>query len=87
MAKFEKGNPGKPKGAVTKATKLVKEVFADVFTELQNDEKAKLLEWAKKNPTEFYKLASKLIPIQLSGDSENPLQQITIFSLPDNGRS
>lgn len=86
MAKFEKGNPGKPKGAVMKTTKLVKEVFADVFTELQNDKDAKLLEWAKKNPTEFYKLASRLIPIQLSGDADNPLQQITIFTLPDNGR-
>jgi len=87
MARFQTGNPGKPKGAVTKSTKLVKEVFADVFSELQNDKDAKLFEWAKKNPTEFYKLASKLIPIQLSGDKDNPLQQVTIFTLPDNGRS
>jgi hypothetical protein len=70
---FEKGNPGKPKGAVSKTTKLVKEVFAEVFTELQSDPTAKLSAWGKQNPTEFYKLASKLIPIQIAGDPENPL--------------
>lgn len=70
---FEKGNPGKPKGAVSKTTKLVKEVFAEAFTELQSDKEVKLAAWGKKNPTEFYKLASKLIPIQLAGDPENPI--------------
>jgi len=84
---FEKGNPGKPKGATNKTTKLVKEVFADVFAELQNDPKAKLSVWGRENPTEFYKLASKLIPIQLASDPDNPLPQVTIFQLPDNGRN
>lgn len=71
--RFGEGNTGKPKGAVNKTTKLVKEVFAEVFSELQLDPEAKLSAWGKKNPTEFYKLASKLIPIQLAGDPENPL--------------
>lgn len=70
---FEVGNPGKPKGAVNKSTRVVKEVFADVFSDLQEDKKANLKEWAKENPTEFYKLASKLIPVQLTGDAENPV--------------
>lgn len=64
---FEKGNSGKPKGATNKTTRLVKEVFADVFSELQDDPKANLAAWAKTNPTEFYKLSSKLIPTQLEG--------------------
>lgn len=76
---FDKGNPGKPKGAVTKATKLVKEVFAEAFTDLQNDPAAKLAVWGKNNPTEFYKLASKLIPIQLGSDPDSPLQTIVTF--------
>lgn len=76
---FKEGNPGKPKGAVNKTTKLVKEVFATVFSELQEDPKANLKTWGSQNPTEFYKLASKLIPIQLSGDPENPLS----FTLKD----
>lgn len=76
---FKKGNPGKPKGAVNKTTKLVKEVFGEVFSELQSDPEANLKAWGQKNPTEFYKLASKLIPIQMAGDPENPL----VFSLKD----
>lgn len=63
---FGKGNPGKPKGALNKTTKLVKEVFAEAFAELQNDESVKLAVWGKENPTEFYKLASKLIPTQMN---------------------
>jgi hypothetical protein len=76
---FKKGNAGKPKGAINKTTKAVKEVFADVFAEMQKDPQAKLLVWGKANPTEFYKLAAKLIPIQLAGDKDNPLPlQVTI---------
>lgn len=65
---FEKGNPGKPAGAVNKTTKLVKEVFAEAFAELQNDPSVKLVVWGKENPTEFYKLASKLIPTDLNAN-------------------
>ena len=64
MAKFEKGNPGKPKGAVTKTTKLVKDVFAEAFAAIQEGPN-NLKEWGNENPTEFYKLASKLIPTQM----------------------
>lgn len=71
---FKKGNPGKPKGAVNKSTKLIKDVFAGVFTKLQTDSKANLITWAKQNPTEFYKLASKLIPVQIATDPDNPLK-------------
>jgi len=80
MALFEKGNPGKPKGAVTKSTKLVKEVFAEVFAALQDGGPASLENWAKEQPTEFYKLASKLIPTQISGDPDQPLEIKTDLS-------
>lgn len=62
MARFEKGNPGKPKGAINKLTKTVKEVVFDVFEKIQSDPSANLLTFAKNNPTEFYKIAAKLIP-------------------------
>ena len=72
---FKEGNPGKPKGAVNKTTKAVKEVFAEVFNQLQEDPEQEyhLTKWAKKNTTEFYKLSSKLIPIALGGDPDNPI--------------
>lgn len=65
---FEKGNAGKPKGATNKTTRLVKDVFAQVFSDLQDDPTVKLSEWAKTEPTEFYKLASKLIPTQVNAN-------------------
>lgn len=74
MGRFEKGNAGKPKGAVSKTTKLVKEVFAEVFSNLQDEPGVRLEDWAKQEPTEFYKLASKLIPTQISGDKDQPLE-------------
>lgn len=65
--KFQKGNPGKPKGAVNKANKLVKDVVSQVFNDLQNDLDAKynLKNWAKANPKDFYQIAAKLIPVQM----------------------
>lgn len=70
---FKPGEGGRPTGAANKTTKLVKERFAEAFDLLQEDDEVKLSVWGKANPTEFYKLASKLIPVQISGDPENPL--------------
>jgi hypothetical protein len=73
---FEKGKGktgGRQRGSSNRTTKLVKEVFATVFDELQDDPAANLKEWAKENPTEFYRLSAKLIPVQIAGDPENPL--------------
>jgi hypothetical protein len=35
------------------------------------------------NPTEFYKLAAKLIPIQVGSDIESPLTGTVIQIVPD----
>ena len=75
--KFEKGNPGKPKGAVTKTTKLVKDVFAEAFTALQEGPN-NLIAWGEDNPTEFYKLASKLIPTQMNVEANVNLSDAKI---------
>lgn len=85
---FKKGKVktgGKVKGSQNKLTKTVKEVFTAVFSELQKDPQAKLSEWGKKNPTDFYKLASKLIPAAVEAKIESE-SGITIFQIPDNGR-
>lgn len=67
-AKFKEGNPGKPKGAKNKITKSVKEMVKAAFDELQNDKKANLVAWAKKNPRDFYTIAAKLIPTELDAN-------------------
>ena len=54
MAKFQKGNPGKPKGAKNNVTKTFKELLQNAVDALQDDPKANMVKWAKDNPTEFY---------------------------------
>jgi hypothetical protein len=61
MAKFTKGNKGKPKGATNKINKSIKQTMFDVFSQLQDDPKANLLSWAKDNQTEFYRMSIRLI--------------------------
>jgi hypothetical protein len=65
---FSKGNPGKPKGAKNHITKTVKETVLSVFNELQDDNEASLIAWAKKKPGEFYQIAARLIPTELKAD-------------------
>lgn len=72
---FKKGNPGKPKGAQNKLTRTVKETVLKVFNDLQDDPKANLLEFAKKNPRDFYQIAAKLIPTEVTNkiETEKPI--------------
>lgn len=82
---FNKGNPGKPSGTLAKHTKLMKDIWADAFYELQSDPKNNLVAWAKEHPEEFYKLGIRLIQTQVKVTAEIA-QQVTIFELPNNGR-
>lgn len=51
---------GRPKGSVNKTTKAFKEAVLKVYQDIGGDEF--FAEWAKENPTEFYKICSRLIP-------------------------
>lgn len=65
---------GRPKGAKNKTTVAMKDAMMAVYADLQAKRKGEnghFLEWAEENPTEFYKLASKLLPIQVSGAGED----------------
>ena len=68
MAIGKKSGGGSRKGSPNKLTKSVKEAFELAFNQLQGNDDAKLEVWAAKNPTEFYKLAAKLIPTSLTGE-------------------
>lgn len=65
MAIGKKTGGGSRLGKPNKLTKSFKELLADTITKLQDDPKANMETWAKENPTEFYKIASKLIPTEL----------------------
>lgn len=62
---FEPGHTGRPPGTQNKFTRTVKETVLAVFNELQEDPEAKLSAWAKKETTEFYRIAAKLIPTEV----------------------
>lgn len=77
--KGESGNlAGRPKGTPNKLTRTVKETVLAVFNDLQSDPEANLLSWAQQEPTEFYKIASKLIPTEVKADVG-----VVVKQLPD----
>ena len=71
---------GRKKGTPNKITKSVREGYEKVFHALQRDENAKhtLFNWAQNNTTEFYKLASKLIPLQVQGEMDHSLKALDV---------
>lgn len=66
--KGQSGNPaGRKPGTQNRLTLTVKQGFEAAFEKMQGGEHA-LDKWAAKNPTDFYKLASKLIPSQITAE-------------------
>ena len=69
---------GREKGAKNKFTKQFKDLLTETYSALETDNKFGLIKWAKDNQTDFYKICSKLIPIQLTGkDGEGLFQSMT----------
>jgi hypothetical protein len=64
---------GRRKGSQNKATKAFKHAVLAVYAELGGN--AAMLAWAKKYPTEFYKVCARLIPHehQVSGELRMPV--------------
>jgi UV DNA damage repair endonuclease len=67
---------GRQKGTPNRVTRAIREHFAEAFELLQEDKTVNLISWAKANPTEFYRLASKLIPLQLETETQQATQSI-----------
>lgn len=64
---FQKGNTGRPKGAQGKLTKTVKETVLSVFQDIQKDPKINLKKFAQDYPRDFYQIAARLIPTEITG--------------------
>lgn len=67
---FEKGNKAASNRGANKITRTVKETVLDVFDRLQLHDTANLETWGEQNPTEFYKIAAKLIPTEVKAQVE-----------------
>jgi len=66
---------GRKKGSLNKTTRAVKDALSFAFEEIGGVEALKV--WAVDNPTQFYQLWGKLLPLQVSGDEDNPINIIT----------
>lgn len=87
---FEKGKPktgGKVKGTPNKLTKTVKETVLAAFNDLQQDPKANIMAWAKEQPTEFYKIAAKLIPTEVNANVEVHKKELPPFMRSNESES
>jgi hypothetical protein len=70
---------GRKKGIPNKLSTTVKDNIISVFDGIGGIKTMQA--WAKKNPSHFYNLYAKLLPLQVTGDPENPLQiQIIRFA-------
>lgn len=64
---FVKGEAkGRPKGVQNKLTRTVKDTVLAVFNDLQSDPRHNLLNFAKQNTRDFYQIAARLIPAEMT---------------------
>lgn len=85
---FPKGRPrpegaGRKAGTPNKITTTVRQAFEDAFNAIQSSPTANLRTWAEGNPTEFYKLSSKLIPNEIKADIKANVTVLTGVPVDD----
>jgi hypothetical protein len=74
---FEKGmekKGGRQKGVENRITRTVKETVLEIFNKIQEDPKVNLEQFAKKYPRDFYAIAAKLIPTEITGTLKTTLR-------------
>ena len=71
---FQKGNPGKPKGALHTRTIAAKQAVDEVFHNIGGV--PTFTAWAENNQNDFYKMFAKSIPVDVSLKSDNTLHVI-----------
>ena len=67
---------GRQKGTPNKSSAAIREAMLAVFEALQaraGGDNAHFLQWAQGNSTDFYKLTSKLLPLQVTGEDGGPV--------------
>lgn len=72
-----KAGPGRPKGQPNKTTALLKDAILKAATDAGNGDMAVYLkEQAEKNPGPFMALLGKVLPMQVTGANDGPLQVV-----------
>lgn len=69
--------PGRPKGMPNKTTALLKDAILKAATDAGNGDMAVYLaQQARDNPGPFMALLGKVLPMQVTGEGDGPLQVI-----------
>lgn len=86
--RFGKGNPGKPKGAISKTTRTAKEAIALAAEGLGGADR--LVAWAQEDPLNerafWSSIYPRLLPLQVTGEGGGPIQvsQIQLVAMRAN---
>lgn len=80
--------PGRPKGKPNKTTALLKDAILQAATDAGNGDMAVYLRaQAIENPGPFLALLGKVLPMQVTGADDGPLQVVIQRFSDDAGRS
>lgn len=71
---------GRTKGTPNKLSGTVKDNVIQVFDQIGGTQK--MAEWAAENPTHFYNIYAKILPMQLAGDPDAPLSLTIAWQEP-----
>ena len=82
FTKVSRPGPGRPKGSANQTTIAMRNAIATVFEDLQTTHKGEgryphFFAWAKANPTDFYRMAARQLPVQV--ESEGPTIGLVVF--------
>lgn len=81
--RFGPGNPGKPKGAISKTTRTAKEAIALAAEGLGGADR--LIAWAQEDPLNerafWSSIYPKLLPLQVTGEGGGPLEVVNRVEL------
>lgn len=79
--KFGKGNPGKPKGAVSKTPALIKDMIAQALTEAGGVEYLTARANDPRTASAFLGLVGKVLPMTLTGPDGGAIKTVTRIEL------
>lgn len=85
---FQPGKPktgGRQRGTPNQLTGAFREAVLHVYKGLGGH--AAFLEWARENPTEYYRIAARLIPVELRHEEDRVINVIINRSPTSNGPS
>ncbi len=77
---------GRPKGSRNKTTVAMRDAILHVYEDLQaksGRDHGHFSEWAEENATEFYKIAAKLIPLDVNANVNGQLGLLPKASVDD----